>query len=111
MKKTIIVLMLFVSIASNLCGQSNRSDRSFEVPANIIISRRFFINLDKGNKLQIDLTDINDLDVVSDIDSLLQVFMTDIAPLKDSVADPLTSKRIDYFSDAQGRKKIRFQQF
>ena len=103
--------MLLVSITANLCAQSNRSDKSFEVPPNIIISRRFFVNLDKGNKLQIDLTDITDLDAVSNIDSLLQVFMTDIAPLKDSVADPLTSKRIDYFTDEQGRKKIRFQQF
>ena len=111
MKKTITLLMLLTSITANLCAQSNRSDKSFEVPANIIISRRFFINLDKNNKLQIDLTDINDLNVVANIDSLLQVFLADIEPLKDSVADPLTSKRIDYFTDAQGRKKIRFQQF
>ena len=31
--------------------------------------------------------------------------------MKDSLADPLTSKRIDYFIDEKGRKKIRFQQF
>ncbi len=105
------VLMLCIGITASLCAQSNKSDKAFEVPANIIINRRFYINLEKGNKLQIELTDITDLDAVANIDSLLQIFLTDIAPLKDSIADPLTAKRIDYFTDAGGRKKIRLQQF
>jgi hypothetical protein len=110
MKKNICLLMLLISITEILCAQANRSDRAFEVPENIIINRRFWINLEKGNKMQIEVTDINDLKAVANIDSLLQVFLSDIAPLKDSLSDPLTSKRIDYITDAQGRKKIRFQQ-
>ncbi len=110
MKKTICLLVLLTSITEILCAQSNRSDKAFEVPENIIINRRFWVNLDKGNKMQIELTDINDLNAVANIDSLLQTFLIDIAPLKDSLSDPLTSKRIDYITDAQGRKKIRFQQ-
>jgi hypothetical protein len=110
MKKITCLMMLLVSITVNLCAQTNNSDKFFQVPDNIIITRRFFINLENGNKMQIDLTDITDLNVISNIDSLLQVFSTDIAGLKDSVADPLSSKRIDYFTDAKGRKKIRFQQ-
>ena len=110
MKKTICFLMLVTSITEILCAQSNKSDKAFEVPENIVINRRFWINLDKGNKMQIELTDINDLTAVANIDSLLQAFLTDITPLKDSLTDPLTSKRIDYITDAQGRKKIRFQQ-
>ena len=105
-------MMLFTSITASLCAQTNnKSDKTFEVPENIIINRRFYIDLDKGNKLQIELTDITDLDKVANIDSLLQIFLKDIAPLKDSISDPLTSKRIDYVTDANGRKKIRFQQF
>ncbi|MDQ2718594.1 MAG: hypothetical protein M3Z26_02350 [Bacteroidota bacterium] len=112
MKKTISLLMLFTSITAALCAQStNKSDKAFEIPQNIIINRRFYIDLDKGNKLQIELTDITDMEKVANIDSLLQVFIKDITPLKDSISDPLTSKRIDYVTDAQGRKKIRFQQF
>ena len=112
MKKIISVLMLLVSITGNLCAQSkDKSDKAFEIPENIIINRRFYIDLDKGNKLTIELTDITDLERIANIDSLLQKFIADITPLKDSVADPLTSKRIDYITDAQDRKKIRFQQF
>ncbi len=104
--------MLFTSIAASVCAQSNnKSDKAFEVPSNIIINRRFYINLDKGNRLQIELTDITDLQTLENIILLLQTFADDIAPLKDSIADPLTSKRIDYITDAQGRKKIRLQQF
>ncbi len=112
MKKTISVLMLLTSIGGSLCAQTNnKTDKTFEVPSSIIINRRFYIDLDKGNKLQIELTDITDLERLSNIDSLLQTFAEDIAPLRDSISDPLTSKRIDYISDAQGRKKMRLQQF
>lgn len=111
MKKTIALLMLATSITVNLCAQSNRSDKTFEVPNYVIMNRRFIINLDKGNRVQLEMTDITDLAAASNIDSVLQVFFTDIVPMKDSLVDPLTSKRIDYFIDEQGRKKIRFQQF
>src|SRR5450631_847506 len=112
MKKVSIVLMLLTSITGSLCAQTkDKSDKTFQIPENIIINRRFYINLDKGNQLQIELTDITDLERIANIDSLLKVFIEDITPLKDSIADPLTSKRIDYVTDAQGRKKIRLQQF
>ena len=103
--------MLFISITATLCAQTAQSDKAFEVPSNIIINRRFYFDLDKGNKVKIELTDITDLQRIANVDSLLQVFENDIEPLRDSIADPLTSKRIDYVTDAQNRKKIRFQQF
>lgn len=102
--------MLATSITVNLCAQS-QPNRSFEINSDVIMNRRFIINLDKGNRVQLEMTDITDLAVASNIDSLLQVYFTDIEPMKDSLADPLTSKRIDYFVDDKGRKKIRFQQF
>lgn len=102
--------MLVTGITGTLFAQSG-TNSSFEVPDDIIMNRRFTINLDKGNRLQLEMTDITDLTVAKNVDSILQVFFTDIAPMKDSLADPLTSKRIDYFVDNKGRKKIRFQQF
>ena len=111
MKRSFVLFMLFTSITAVLCAQSNQSDKSFEVPANVIINRRFNIDLGKGNKVKIELTDMADFERVANIDSLVQDYLTDIAALKDSFADPFTSKRIDHITDAQGRKKIRFQQF
>jgi hypothetical protein len=112
MKKFTWVLMLAMSIPVSLCAQKKSgSDKAFEVPDNIIITRRFYINLDKGNKLTIEVTDFSDLQRIADMDSLLRVFKNDMAPLKDSFSDQLTSKRVDFFTDAQGRKKIRIQQY
>ena len=110
MKKTCMVLMLFISITAELCAQSIK-DPTFEVPAYIVFNRRFYIYLDHGNSFKIELSDINDLERLKNIDSLLQVLITDIGGLKDSLADPLTAKRIDYMTDENGRKKIRLQQF
>ena len=51
MKKTICVLMLLTSITGSLCAQStNKSDKAFEVPENIIFNRRFMIDLEKEIK-------------------------------------------------------------
>ncbi|MFI5185385.1 MAG: hypothetical protein ACHQF0_01525 [Chitinophagales bacterium] len=112
MKKKFSVLMLFISILTELCAQSNnKEDKAFEIPDNIIINSRFYIDLEKGNKLTIELSDITDLQKVSNVDSLLTVFINDLKPLRDSLSDPLASKRIDYVTDAQGRKKIRLLQY
>ena len=112
MKKTFIVLMLITSIAADLCAQSkSKEDKAFEIPDNIVINRRFYLDLEKGNKLTIELTDISDLQRIANIDSLLKVFANDLTPLKDSLSDPLTSKRIDYVTDTQGRKKIRILKY
>jgi hypothetical protein len=112
MKKVIIVGMLLISALPDLCAQSkSKTDDPFEIPSHIIINRRFYIDLRKGNKLEIELTDITDLEHISNIDSLLKVFVNDMTPLRDSLSEPLTAKRIDYVTDAKGRKKIRLQQF
>ncbi len=111
MKKQISLLMLLISITVTLCAQTNSSDKAFEVPQNIIINRRFYINLPNKNKLKIEVTDITDLGRIANMDSILHLFLQDINPLQDSIANDLTSKRIDYVTDAQNRKKIRFQQF
>ncbi len=104
--------MLSMSILAELCAQSkSKEDKAFEVPENIIMNRRFYIDLEKGNKLTIEVTDITDLQRIANIDSILKVFANDLTPLKDSLSDPLTSKRIDYVTDAQGRKKVRILKY
>lgn len=111
MKRTLLGVMLLISMKAELHAQSNRSDKTFEVPANVIINRRFTIDLGKGNKVKLELTDWADFERAKNIDSILQDFLDDISGLKDSLSDPLSAKRIDHITDAQGRKKIRFQQF
>src|ERR1700749_2204819 len=110
MKKIFAVLMLLISILSKLCAQTKTvEDKAFQIPGNVIIHSRFYIDLGNKNRVTIELSDISDLEKIANIDSLLTVFQNDFKFLKDSLSDPLTSKRIDYLTDAQNRKKIRIQ--
>ncbi|MEO6540679.1 MAG: hypothetical protein ABIN74_06810, partial [Ferruginibacter sp.] len=112
MKKNLPLLMLAISITVTAIAQEERSmsnsDKTFDVPAHVLY-RRFTVDLGKGNKMLIELGDIADLDRFANIDSLLRIFLLDIVPFKDSFADELSSKRIDYVTDELGRKKIRIQ--
>ena len=103
-------MMLLISINGCLFAQNNNADKVFEMPPNSI-SRIYFIDLDKGDKIKFELGDLNDLNVITNLDSILRVFVQDIEPLKDSLADELTSKRIDYIIDPSGKNKLRIQQF
>lgn len=114
MKRIILLMMLSMSIKGTLFAQENATlsgtDKKFDRSPDDF-TRRFLIDLGKGNKLQIELKDMADLDRLKNMDSILRVFLQDIEPLKDSLSDELTSKRIDYVTDSTGRKEMRFQQF
>jgi hypothetical protein len=107
-------MMLFAGISGSLYAQQkevrSNTDKKFEIPPDQF-TRRFRIDLGKGNKLQIELKEIEDLNRLKNLDSLLREFLQDIDPLRDSLSDELSSKRIDYVMDSSGRKEIRFQQF
>ncbi len=114
MKKIIILMMLATGITGKTIGQEvqfvSNTDRIFDMPAGYL-KRSFTVDLGKGNKMQLDLSSIDDLERFKNIDSLLRVFLQDIDPLKDSLLDDLASKRIDYHTDEMGRIKIRIQVF
>lgn len=111
MKRIISLLMLVTGINGKAIAQDEtltNADRVFNVPAEYL-KRSFTVDLGKGNRMQIDLTDIEDLSRFKNIDSLLRIFLQDMIPLKDSLADEMLSKRIDYLTDDLGRKKIRIR--
>ena len=114
MKKIVYCLVLLASIHGNLCAQNARTpsgaDKTFEL-APVNLNQRFLIDLGKGNKMQVDLSGATYIQNLPDMDSLLRVFIHDIEPLKDSLQDELTTKRIDYVTGPSERKKIRLQQF
>lgn len=110
MKKIICLLMLVASIMGNLCAQesTNKTETVFELPANFA-HRRFTIDLGSGNKMQVELNDMTDLDRFRNMDSVLRLFNTDMKLLRDSLGEDLQSRHIDYVTDSAGRKLIRVQ--
>ncbi|MES1250201.1 MAG: hypothetical protein ABUL46_05920, partial [Chitinophaga rupis] len=113
MKQLLCALMLITGINGTLIAQQTdnivRPSRTFDL-APTYINRRFYIDLQQGNEIQVGLRSIKDMAYIGDLDSLIRVCLRDLAPLKDSLTDELTSKRIDYTIQASGRKEIRFRQ-
>lgn len=103
--------MLAISITGAGFAQNNttKADETFDLSPGHA-SRRFVFDLGKGNKMQIELSDMDDLNRFTNMDSVIRTFLADIEPLKDSLGDELLSRRIDYTVDSVGRKKIRIQQ-
>ncbi|HTI10362.1 MAG TPA: hypothetical protein VL832_17465 [Puia sp.] len=114
MKQLLCALMLTAGINGTLIAQQTdnavRPSRTFDL-APTYINRRFYIDLQQGNEIQLGLRSIKDMAYIGDLDSLIRVCLRDLAPLKDSLTDELTSKRIDYTIQASGRKEIRFRQY
>ncbi len=115
MRKNFALLALGVSIAGALCAQQKNDatlspdDRLFGLPP-YTIGYKARADLGKGNILELELVQHEDLARFRNIDSLLLVFLSDMKPLEDSLNDPLTAKRIDYLMDPSGTKKVRIRQ-
>src|SRR5438128_2040577 len=105
MKHAILFVMLVVSIAGQTFAQngSTNTEKTFELGPGFA-HRKFMIDIGKGNKIQIELTEVEDLGYILNIDSLIEVFVADIKPFKDSLEDELTSKKIDYRIDSSNNK-------
>lgn len=108
-------LMLgLLSITDPLCAQQNDQTNSaagnvFELPPHSIL-RRFRIDLGKGDQLLVEMGAMSDVYRLNNVDSFLLVFIGDMKAFRDSLSDPLTTKRIDYVMDAAGKKKIRIRE-
>jgi hypothetical protein len=110
MKKMFICLVLISTTGNLFAQQSTNAEKMFEVPENRL-SRRFSFQLEKGEKMQVELTHIADLSLISNIDSMIREFLRDVQPLRDSLGGRLSSRRIDYIIDTSSMKKLRIQVF
>src|SRR5258707_1519441 len=97
MKRIMYCLVLLTSINGTVFAQ----DLVFDLHPNNL-STRFLIDLGKGNKMQVELSFMNFPVNLPDMDSLLQLCIRDIEPLKDSLQDELTTKCIDYITENSG---------
>ncbi|MBC7905096.1 MAG: hypothetical protein H7Y27_16830, partial [Gemmatimonadaceae bacterium] len=109
MKQLIILAMLLTGIAGTNFAQDTRlsnSDKTFE-PWPDFAKRRFFVDLGKGNKMQVELDAMEDIYRFSNLEAMVKDFLKDLEPFKDSLSDAVSAKKIDYVMDTTGSKKIR----
>ncbi|MFT3910944.1 MAG: hypothetical protein QM737_16110 [Ferruginibacter sp.] len=109
MKKIFISVMLLVGITeAELCLAQNNFDPVFDIPESYL-KRRFTIGLDRGNQVQVSVTDMADLAYISNVDSIIQIFSDDLARIKDSSLPAGWYKNIDYNMDDPAAKKMRIR--
>jgi hypothetical protein len=111
MSKKLATLLSLLSLAGSLYAQryTTPDDQFFDLP-HYSIAYATHIDLGKGNYLELELTDDSQLSRFRNLDSLLLVFLGDMKPFKDSLADPLSGNRIDYRIDSAGRKMVRIRE-
>jgi len=110
MKYIVLIVVLLTSTKGTLFAQSSKTDETFNVPANFNFGKRFMVDLGKGNKMQVEVSDINDLPRIQDIDSILAIFIKDFAEIKDSITQDRSVTIIDQMTNAAGTRKIRIRQ-
>ena len=114
-KLLIIMLGLLPGIIGTACAQQGTAnhripeDELFNLP-HYSIHYDWRISLGKGNYLDLELTGLDQLPRFQNIDSLLLVFLSDMKTFKDSLANPITNKRIDYLIDTNGHKMVRIRE-
>ncbi|RYD79939.1 MAG: hypothetical protein EOP53_08830 [Sphingobacteriales bacterium] len=111
MNKFFIGLVLFFSINQNSFAQTSLSNEyPFNIPSNST-NRYFWIDIDKGNKIEIYINDVDDLDKFINMDSIIYGFLKDLKKFEDSLKDESTVKRIDYNLDDANNRKLRISQY
>lgn len=100
--------MLLSSITQNIFAQADEQ-KLFDVPS-YSISRMFWVELGSGNKMEVHLNHLDDLEKIKNMDSLIYGFLKDINHFKDSLKNELWVTRVDYNIDDEVNRKIRFQQ-
>ncbi len=114
--KTAVLSLLLLSITGALCAQDSSyqqlpPEEKIFTPPPLSIKRIYHARLANGNKFQLEIGDPTDIGHLQNVDSLLMVFLSDLKAFRDSLADPLTVKRIDYLIESSGRKQLHLRQF
>ncbi len=115
MKKLIIVCLLAGTVTS-LFAQTggwtyyagmSKSDQIFNPVNTNWLRHRFIVDLEKGNRVDIQVANKAQFLSLLNMDSIFQKVASDLKPLKDSLSSELHNKRIDYTTDLAGNTKIR----
>lgn len=121
MKQTILLLLTILFLSDSLIAQDIECtfcapQRQSRTQANFnatYINHRHIVTLERGNKMVVEMFNINDYDMLQDVKKLLSEFSSELQPLRDSLAThPSGHLRIDYaYSTAADFKKIRIKKY
>ena len=106
MKKIVVSLMLLAGICQQDHAQTSIDPSTFFEVQNNAFHRRIIINLEKKNKVAVEVYSLADLVYLQKMDSILSVFITDMKRLKDSIPGQVYSRIVEYSIDDVNFKRI-----
>ncbi len=99
-------MMLLSSISSHSFAQASHDPaKLFETQHNPY-RRSFYFDLGKKERMQVELYDLADLVYLQHIDSIVDMFVTSLERVKDSVPDPVYSRLIEYTINGPNMKTL-----
>lgn len=104
-KRIAITVMAMLCLYFSSSAQSSLSKELFS-PNRSMLKHKFTIHLRNENKLVAELLSMDQLPQLSNLDSLVTIAITEIAPLQDSMQKELNNYSIIYLVDTNGSKKI-----
>ncbi|MCW3075186.1 MAG: hypothetical protein JWP69_2255 [Flaviaesturariibacter sp.] len=120
MKRIALLLVLAVAGTGSLLSQiviydqaypqSSRTENMFNRPKPGTLRNNFNFYLHNGNRLSIELSYIEQLQSLTNLDSLLKQVWRTLQPFSDSFNKPLVSRRIDYYQNAVDTR-LRFLEY
>lgn len=108
--------LIAISLQGKLCAQETPKVKLSKTESNFNmdperVRNRHWVSLPKDEKMLVELHAPDDYKLISNLDSLLSVFLSDISFYKDSL-DGKGNARIDYaFTLNAGVRKIRFKKY
>ncbi|MEO8769970.1 MAG: hypothetical protein ABI402_07790 [Ferruginibacter sp.] len=107
MKKILFLVILLsgITLAKHAYAQSNQSP-IFDIPAEKF-NREFTVELERKNRMQVSVTSMQVMDYISNIDSILKVFLNELYLIQDSLPLRTVALRLDYNADDPTVKKLR----
>lgn len=119
--KTVLMLCLLAGIRSASFAQfnpyyqppvrpANNTEALFNYPAPGSLKNNFTFLLRNGDKVMLELSSINQLSEIPQVDSLIKKVWTDLQIFGDSLNKPLVSRRVDYVV-TNSDKKIRILEY
>ena len=104
-------LQCFAQDQDNSTKKSTSKAEQIFSPDPSILTHKFTINLNKGNKVIVAVPTRKTLQELSNIDSIFMQALKDLQPLYDSLQKEVNSKKVDYVIDTNGNKKIRITDY
>ncbi len=107
-----MVVLALAGATQDIYAQAGQlqSESFFNTPPPGALPLRATVELKGGNKIIFEYTNLSQVYLMPDLDSLIRNIWASLAPFHDSLSKPLVSRRVDYYTTSQD-ERIRIKEY